>query len=224
MFEAQFTNDDAEDVVEHTKLASYWVLTRAQLDSLVAADRSLQGVTPDEPAPKVARLYVQYTRMIKQLDTLWSETFQVQKNQAMRRLLDAAVMRLAELRDALTLLDISEFHYIDNALIELKLVPRDLELFPLELHPLQREEQLQKLAEMLYRGERIYTEPDPDAVEEPVKEAESTKSQVSKRPVRKSMDPKEIAKIEAIKLIQRHERARVGRLEFFDEKTMFDLR
>lgn len=46
----------------------------------------------------------------------------------MRKLLDAAVVRLSELNDELRKIDISEYHYIDGALIELKLVPQHIEI------------------------------------------------------------------------------------------------
>lgn len=42
--------------------------------------------------------------------------------------MDTATVRLHELSEELRNVDISEFHYIDGALIELKLVPQDVEI------------------------------------------------------------------------------------------------
>lgn len=46
----------------------------------------------------------------------------------MRQLLNVATNRLCELNEELRKIDISEYHYIDGALIELKLVPQDVEI------------------------------------------------------------------------------------------------
>lgn len=42
--------------------------------------------------------------------------------------MDAATIRLHELNEELRNIDISEYHYIDGALVELKLVPQDVEI------------------------------------------------------------------------------------------------
>lgn len=60
-----------------------------------------------------------------------SDPFQPQKTVAIRKLVESAVMRLKELFNELRWIDFSEYHYIDNALVELKLVPHDIEI----LHP-----------------------------------------------------------------------------------------
>lgn len=50
---------------------------------------------------------------------------------SIRKLMDAATIRLRELHEELTKIQMSEFHYIDDSLIELKLVPYDVEI----IHP-----------------------------------------------------------------------------------------
>lgn len=42
--------------------------------------------------------------------------------------MDAATARLHELNEELRTIDISEYHYIDGTLIELKLVPQEVEI------------------------------------------------------------------------------------------------
>lgn len=49
----------------------------------------------------------------------------------MKKLVDAACVRLNEFNDQLRQISLSEYHYIDGSLVELKLVPYDVEI----LHP-----------------------------------------------------------------------------------------
>lgn len=50
--------------------------------------------------------------------------------------MDAAVVRLNELKEELTKIDISEIHYIDGNLVELKLIPHEVEiLYPSLVFP-----------------------------------------------------------------------------------------
>lgn len=66
----------------------------------------------------------------------------------MRKLMDAAVARLRELKEMLKEIDLSEIHYVDGALIELKLVPYDIEILdPALMFP--RPENIQQMWEQV---------------------------------------------------------------------------
>lgn len=45
-----------------------------------------------------------------------------------RKIMDAAATRLHELKDELQMIELHEYHYIDGAMIELKLIPHDVEI------------------------------------------------------------------------------------------------
>lgn len=47
---------------------------------------------------------------------------------SMRKLMGAAVYRLNELRNEFLKIDYSEYHYIDGNLVELKLIPHEVEI------------------------------------------------------------------------------------------------
>lgn len=71
-----------------------------------------------------------------------------QKRITVRKVMDAAVTRLNELKDELQMIEFSEYHYIDGAMIELKLIPHDIEiLYPaLFFHrPLEIEDMWDKI-------------------------------------------------------------------------------
>lgn len=53
---------------------------------------------------------------------------QVQKRVYMRKIVDSAVIRLNELKEDLNKINLSEYHYIDGNLIELKLIPHSIEI------------------------------------------------------------------------------------------------
>lgn len=64
----------------------------------------------------------------------------------MRKLMDSAILRLHELKEALNAIDLSEFHYIDGNLMELKLVPYNIEILnPALIFP--RDEEIDNLIE-----------------------------------------------------------------------------
>lgn len=58
--------------------------------------------------------------------------------------MDITTKRLFELNEELRKIDISEYHYVDGALIELKLVPQDVEILSPILYYL-RSSDLEKL-------------------------------------------------------------------------------
>lgn len=140
----------------------------------------------------------------------------------MRKVLDAAMVRLMEIKDELTeKVDISELHYVDGQIIELKLVPHDLEIIKLSSIPATRNEQLQELVNRLFKGERIYIPPKEedgeDTDEEPVEFKPYRPPAVAADPIKEQMAT-------AIAIIQKHERARLARLEYFDEVVMIQLK
>lgn len=74
--------------------------------------------------------------------------FQVQKSVTMRKLMDAAVTRLRELKELLKEIDLSEIHYVDGSLIEWKLIPYDIEILnPALMFP--RSENIQNMWERI---------------------------------------------------------------------------
>ncbi|KAJ8939867.1 hypothetical protein NQ318_010418 [Aromia moschata] len=85
---------------------------------------------------------------------------QPQKRNTIRKLMDAATIRLCELNEELREIDISEYHYVDGELIELKLVPYDVEIIhPALMYP--RPIDIEDMWRKLKSGEKIYVPPPP---------------------------------------------------------------
>ena len=72
--------------------------------------------------------------------------------------MDAAASRLSELKRLLTEIELSEFRYVDGALIEMKLVPHDVEILDVAYcfpRPFEIEEMLEQVT-IAYQSTRFY--------------------------------------------------------------------
>lgn len=128
-----------------------------ELSALRELDKGLEGVESEEPVPVAALMYAEYARAVKRLDEIWDKELQPQKGMAIKRLLDAAVCRLLELKELLCLLEISEYHYVDGAVIQLKLVPKDFEIWELQGVPAPRKDDIQdKIERLLVKGPNFH--------------------------------------------------------------------
>lgn len=133
--------------------------------------------------------FVKYLRSVKRLDECYDQILQPQKRRLIKLLLDQSMGRLLEIKRELVEMDCSEFHYLDDVLIDLKLTPDDI-IMPIPQYFLQEQTLLdrQELLKSMMNKFNIpsYHNLFPLAVEKPM----STE--------------------EALKTIQKHERARQG--------------
>lgn len=98
----------------------------------------LTDETPDEPPPpeldrvvffkRVARFYVRYIQVFRQLDKAYDLLVHPQKREVLREILDGVMGRLLELKKDMVEAEFSEFHYMDDIVQTLKLTPTDLQL------------------------------------------------------------------------------------------------
>ncbi|XP_054480142.1 dynein regulatory complex protein 11-like [Anoplopoma fimbria] len=168
-----------------------------------AAQRALQDLLQDEypagppgppgpPGPHVDRLqvsqdqavlYLKYLQVFRGLEEVYEQLVQPQRRRAVRMVLDRLTGRLLELKSQMVDLDLSEFHYFDDLLLDLKMTPKDLEV-PVPRYFLREKIQLQtKFSKFL--------------------ETQRTNRMVSR--VQVSLE-------EAVRLLQVSERARQGRI------------
>lgn len=110
--------------------------------------------------------------------------------------MDAATIRLKELKDEMRKIELSEYHYIDGALIELKLMPHDVEILhpalfyprPIDIQDMWEKIQVNQLAkkqlhvdELSYfqKGDKIYIPPPPPPPEIEENPAEGQESPIA---------------------------------------------
>lgn len=116
--------------------SKWWIVTKKGLGDIRRKEKITIKDTPklkDRPLAShlAGGVYAKYCIIVQEIDACLDQICQVQKRMTIRKLMDAATIRLNELKDELTKIDLSEYHYIDGALVELKLIPHSVEI----LHP-----------------------------------------------------------------------------------------
>ncbi|NWW46396.1 DRC11 protein, partial [Pedionomus torquatus] len=130
--------------------------------------------------------YIKYMQIFRNLETAHDQLVHQQKRAVIRKVLDGVIGRILEMKQEMVELEKSEFHYIDNILEDLKLLPEDIEV------PIPRYFIKEKL-EVLQQREKILDEILLNA------------GLQTRKPI------KAMTFEEAIKMIQVAERARQGR-------------
>ncbi|XP_059871447.1 dynein regulatory complex protein 11 [Delphinus delphis] len=147
----------------------------------------------------LATFYIKYVQIFRNLENVYDQMVHPQKRILIRKLLDGVMGRILELKNEMVELELTEFHYLDDILQDLKLVPQQLDI-PIPKYFLKERLEVIKgrekiLAQLLADSGLGITE--------------------EKYPV------KPIPLEEAVKLIQVAERARQGRLRAMFMKQIY---
>ncbi|XP_046680067.1 IQ and AAA domain-containing protein 1-like isoform X1 [Homalodisca vitripennis] len=174
--------------------------------------------------------YIRYSMCANKLNICLDQMVHVDKRATIRTLLEATLSRLLQVKRELVNQDVSDFNYIDGALVDLKLTPYDVEI---QVPRFYRRERAAKIQQVNTDIDRILEElatpsPTEDAEEgETPKEVDDKdegkeKEEPMNKPGPNPKWPSLFKKVEltesekifkaTILLIQRHERARVARL------------
>merc|ERR1712066_1137175 len=76
----------------------------------------------------VSKLYLQYVKIFRTLDSCYDQMVHPQKRLLLRKLLDSTIGRILELKHDLVNLDSLEYSYHDVTMAELGLTPSEVEL------------------------------------------------------------------------------------------------
>ncbi|XP_074885290.1 dynein regulatory complex protein 11 [Buteo buteo] len=166
-----------------------WTDAQKDLDIQLQRERE-EFLQPEkdrvEAFKMLAASYIKYMQIFRNLETAHDRLIHRQKRMVIRQVLDGVIGRILEIKKEMVELENSEFHYIDNILEDLKLLPEDIEV------PIPRYFIKEKL-EVLQQREKILDQILLDA------------GLQTQKPV------KAMTFEEAIKMIQVAERARQGR-------------
>ncbi|XP_047113172.1 dynein regulatory complex protein 11 [Schistocerca piceifrons] len=180
--------------MSHKTYNYLWSETQRTVDETTQTDIVLSAEKPQKDKKlaqvSVSELYFRYVTVVNRLDQCYDQIVQPQKRLVIRKLLDASIGRLLELKHELVNLDLSEFSYNDDVLLKLKLSPTEAEVNIPVHYRRERENEIKKRRkdmDDILKKLGFYEE---EVIEEPMTE------------------------IEAVRLLQRHERARQGRLRF----------
>ncbi|XP_059961897.1 dynein regulatory complex protein 11 [Mesoplodon densirostris] len=178
-----------------------WHQTQEALNSLL--DKESEMMKPQRNQvfifQMLATFYIKYVQIFRNLENVYDQIVHPQKRILIRKILDGVMGRILELKNEMVELELTEFHYFDDILQDLKLVPQQLDI-PIPRYFLKEKLEVIKgreeiLAQLLADSGLGITE--------------------KKYPV------KPVPLEEAVKLIQVAERARQGRLRAMFMKQIY---
>lgn len=109
-----------------------WHTTQKLLENLAVNDYQKLALDPEFDRTAAHRcvyeLYAKYIVAANRLENVYDQMVQPQKRVIIRKLLDSTLGRIIELKHDLVAIDMMEFSYNDDAIRDLKLLPQDLEL------------------------------------------------------------------------------------------------
>lgn len=115
--------------------ASYdelWMEAQTLLAETIQTDTVLQGAKPQRDRKKahdlVAALYVRYVLACNKLEECYNQMIQPQKRLLIKKSLNACLGRVLELKHELVNIDLAEYNYYDDVLIERGVTPQEAEI------------------------------------------------------------------------------------------------
>uniref|UniRef100_A0A663FB26 IQ motif containing with AAA domain 1 n=1 Tax=Aquila chrysaetos chrysaetos TaxID=223781 RepID=A0A663FB26_AQUCH len=108
-----------------------WTDAQKDLDIQLQRERE-EFLQPEkdrvEAFKMLAASYIKYMQIFRNLETAHDQLVHRQKRMVIRQVLDGVIGRILEIKKEMVELENSEFHYIDNILEDLKLLPVDIEV------------------------------------------------------------------------------------------------
>ncbi|OON23875.1 hypothetical protein X801_00212 [Opisthorchis viverrini] len=73
-------------------------------------------------------MYIKYIQVLRSIEQCYDQFVHPQKRRLLKQLLEAIIGRLLEIKHEMVKLELSEYHYFDDILVDLKLTPNDVEI------------------------------------------------------------------------------------------------
>ncbi|XP_049884859.1 IQ and AAA domain-containing protein 1-like [Pectinophora gossypiella] len=150
-----------------------WLEYKKQLAVALAEDARLQllakalvGIKPQATAVEiVARVYTKFCNLYNKLCEIYDQMLQPQRQEYIKKIIDAITCRLLELKSALENVEAFEYTYTDNALQQMLMVPQDVQILCPFFYPFEiRQQELQYIVDQILAGNRL-GDPSPTASE-----------------------------------------------------------
>ncbi|XP_034937437.1 dynein regulatory complex protein 11 [Chelonus insularis] len=181
-----------------------WSDAECALEEVIQIDSNLQNSKPEKDRKKlhknVSELYVRYIIICNKLEQCYDQMIQPQKRLILRKLLDSTLGRILELKHELVEVDLSEHHYYDDILLKFGILPQEVELKIPSYFRRERENEIANRREFISNVLR-----NAGVLDEVIQ-------------------PRKMTELEAIRLIQIHERARQGRMRFQFMKEIREMK
>nr|XP_020468742.1 IQ and AAA domain-containing protein 1-like isoform X2 [Monopterus albus] len=109
-----------------------WAEAQEELSGLLIEEQSAVPSRPEKDRvvffQHVAKLYVHYLQIFRQLEEVYDQVVHPQKRRNIRLTLDGVMGRVLELKNEMVEKEYLEYHYMDDILLDLKLTPAALEI------------------------------------------------------------------------------------------------
>ncbi|XP_048362194.1 dynein regulatory complex protein 11 [Sphaerodactylus townsendi] len=192
--------------MSHNTYNKMWVEAQLSLNGLLQKEMEEKSQKPIKDRLVVFQMlgtfYVKYVQIFRNLEAAYDQIVHPQKRLIIRQVLDGVMGRILELKNEMVDLEYSEFHYFDDILQDLKLIPDSIDI------PIPRYFIKEKL-KVLKERERILAQILLDAG---LYDDEPVENHLEPRRGRARKRVKVMVLDEAVRLIQIAERARQGRL------------
>lgn len=185
-----------------------WIATKKDLKNVVLREKVLPHLEPTRDRASVHRLigniFARYIVLCNNLSELYDQTLQVQKRLVVEKILLSSTNRLLELQREMQKIEMSEFFYLDDALMELKLTPQNVEFLRPFYFPRKRDLEVQQLVDEVPK--------DPEALKptEALKGLEKYRKVLT--PEEREAERLQKANDSALTLIKAHEKAKQARV------------
>uniref|UniRef100_A0A674JSA1 IQ motif containing with AAA domain 1 like n=1 Tax=Terrapene triunguis TaxID=2587831 RepID=A0A674JSA1_9SAUR len=104
-----------------------WLESQAALKELLAQELPSQPPRPETDQRlffhMLATLFLRYTQILRCLETCYDQMVHPQKRRVLQHMLDGVMGRVLELKNEMVETELSEYHYMDDVLQDLKLTP-----------------------------------------------------------------------------------------------------
>lgn len=127
----------------------YWVNTKNHINDLIRRQNVLKKAEPTADSTVIfdilSQMFILYAELVTKLCYCYRITFQVQKKNALRNLIEPSIQRLIELKNKLKNLECSDFIYLDKSIITRNLTPYDLLIWNFENFSYRRPSEIQTM-------------------------------------------------------------------------------
>lgn len=129
--------------------AKRWLTAVADSRALIAAEHDVQTHEPitDHIVAQnlMSHLYTRYLLLVNNLNDIYDQMLQCQRRLVIAVLLEVATKRMLEWKQALCELQMSDFIYIDQAMVQQKVIPSRVLLARPQYFPFKRREEVQAM-------------------------------------------------------------------------------
>lgn len=141
-----------------------WLEFKNVFSTTLAADANLQDLAVKQIGIKsqptaveiVARVYCKYCELYNKLCDIYDQMEQPQRQEYIKKIIDALTCRLIELKMTLEEVEVFEYTYADNALQQLLMVPQDIQIMCPFFYSFEtRQVELQYIVDQIFAGNRL---------------------------------------------------------------------